>query len=262
MGTAAIFINGELWGRVTVRPGASSFPAQGSAALSDQLYEAALKARSGCWFECFAWRFKALAKPGLLTGLFFIGYGASRFVIEYVREPDAHIGFIDTTMGQILSLPMMLAGAGLFIGPRTQMTPLKKILIEEISANGPTQLADYMARALSDPSTAIHAASPSAHAAMMAATSSPRRKPPNVRRINRRMVGRFMAPHGTTADFCGRIGAGRGTLMGDILRAANVLPDSAKRHRCILLKPATLRAAQKQAVLHRNMTTTPPRATY
>ena len=61
-----------------------------------------------------AWRFKALAKPGLLTGLFLIGYGASRFVIEYVREPDAHIGFIFdiVTMGQILSLPMMLAGAG------------------------------------------------------------------------------------------------------------------------------------------------------
>ena len=62
-----------------------------------------------------AWRFKALAKPGLLTGLFLIGYGASRFVIEYVREPDAHIGFIFdiVTMGQILSLPMMLAGEGM-----------------------------------------------------------------------------------------------------------------------------------------------------
>jgi phosphatidylglycerol:prolipoprotein diacylglycerol transferase len=49
-----------------------------------------------------------------LTGLFLIGYGASRFLIEYVREPDVHIGFIFDfiTMGQILSLPMMLAGAG------------------------------------------------------------------------------------------------------------------------------------------------------
>ena len=64
-----------------------------------------------------AWRFKALAKPGLLTGLFLIGYGLSRFLIELVREPDAHIGFVFDfiTMGQILSLPMMLAGAGFVI---------------------------------------------------------------------------------------------------------------------------------------------------
>ena len=65
------------------------------------------------------------------------------------------------------------------------------------------------------------------------------------------MVGRFMAPHGTTARFLfGRI-AGRGTLMGDILRAANVLPDFVKAAQVHFVETSpALRAAQKQAVPH------------
>ena len=61
-----------------------------------------------------AWRFKALSKPGLLTGLFLIGYGVSRAFVELFREPDAHLGFLfdAITMGQVLSLPMIGAGFG------------------------------------------------------------------------------------------------------------------------------------------------------
>ena len=116
LGRLANFINGELWGRVTDAPWGVIFPGAGALPRHpSQLYEAALEgALLLLVLNVLAWRFKALAKPGLLTGLFLIGYGASRFVIEYVREPDAHIGFIFdiVTMGQILSLPMMLAGAG------------------------------------------------------------------------------------------------------------------------------------------------------
>ena len=115
-GRLANFINGELWGRVTDAPWGVIFPGAGPLPRHpSQLYEAALEgALLLLVLNVLAWRFKALTKPGLLTGLFLIGYGASRFVIEYVREPDAHIGFIFdiVTMGQILSLPMMLAGAG------------------------------------------------------------------------------------------------------------------------------------------------------
>ena len=114
-GRLANFINGELWGRVTDAPWGVIFPGAGPTAPSEPALRGGIGRRAfAAGFECFGWRFKALAKPGLLTGLFLIGYGASRFVIEYVREPDAHIGFIFdiVTMGQILSLPMMLAGAG------------------------------------------------------------------------------------------------------------------------------------------------------
>lgn len=116
LGRLANFINGELWGRVTEAPWGVVFPDAGPLPRHpSQLYEAALEgALLLIVLNILAWRFKAFGKPGLLTGLFLIGYGTSRFLVEMVREPDAHIGFIFNfiTMGQILSLPMILAGAG------------------------------------------------------------------------------------------------------------------------------------------------------
>ncbi len=115
-GRLANFINGELWGRVTDVSWAVVFPTGGPLPRHpSQLYEAALEgALLLALLNLLVWKYRALSKPGLLTGLFLIGYGASRFLVEYVREPDAHIGFIFNfiTMGQILSLPMMLAGGG------------------------------------------------------------------------------------------------------------------------------------------------------
>ena len=95
-GRIANFINGELFGRVTSHPFGIIFPRGGpDPRHPSQLYEAALEgALLLLVLNVLAWKFKALAKPGLLTGLFLIGYGASRFLIEYVREPDVHIGFI------------------------------------------------------------------------------------------------------------------------------------------------------------------------
>jgi phosphatidylglycerol:prolipoprotein diacylglycerol transferase len=60
---------------------------------------------------------------GLLSGMFLIGYGVFRIIVEFFREPDAHLGFIFShiSMGQILSLPMVLVGiAIIFIGANIQ----------------------------------------------------------------------------------------------------------------------------------------------
>ena len=118
LGRLANFINGELWGRVTDAPWGVVFPTGGPLPRHpSQLYEAALEgALLLVVLNVLVWRFNALKQPGLLTGLFLIGYGASRALIELVRQPDAHIGFLSggVTMGQILSLPMLLAG-GAFV---------------------------------------------------------------------------------------------------------------------------------------------------
>lgn len=106
------FINGELWGRVTdsplgvVFPGAGPFPRHPS-----QLYEAALE---GVVFFILLWAYSAKARPGMaVSGLFLIGYGTFRFIIEFFREPDAHLGFVAfnvLSMGQLLCVPMILCG--------------------------------------------------------------------------------------------------------------------------------------------------------
>jgi Prolipoprotein diacylglyceryltransferase len=68
---------------------------------------------------CILWWFSSTdRKPGQVTGLFLIGYGVFRFAVEFVREPDAHLGFIWLnwmTMGQLLTLPMIAIGVWLFI---------------------------------------------------------------------------------------------------------------------------------------------------
>ena len=135
LGRLANFINAELWGRETdlswgiVFPG---FDAQTCAsALSgfcarhpSQLYEALGEGLIlGSILLYLVFKTKALQKTGLLTGIFALGYGLTRFLVELVRQPDAHfqslknpIGFAiqlgewGLTMGQILSLPMVLVG--------------------------------------------------------------------------------------------------------------------------------------------------------
>ena len=114
LGRLANFINGELFGRPSDVPWAMVFPDGGAVARHpSQLYEATLE---GLALFCVLWflvyRTNARFYPGLLTGVFLTGYGASRIFVEFFREPDAHLqeiwGF--TTMGQILSLPMLIAG--------------------------------------------------------------------------------------------------------------------------------------------------------
>lgn len=81
-----------------------------------QLYEGVLEGLVPTLvLAVLAWRYQILKKPGLATGLFFIMYGVGRSIVENFREPDKHIGFLfgQVTTGQLLSLPMWIAGAWL-----------------------------------------------------------------------------------------------------------------------------------------------------
>jgi phosphatidylglycerol---prolipoprotein diacylglyceryl transferase len=106
------FINAELWGKVTDVPWAIVFPNGGPLARHpSQLYEAGLE---GLALFILLWWYSSKPKPlGAVSGLFLLGYGIFRFIIEFVRIPDQQYGYLALdwlTMGQILSLPMILLG--------------------------------------------------------------------------------------------------------------------------------------------------------
>lgn len=105
------FINGELWGRATDLPWGVIFPmVDGVPRHPSQLYEFALE---GVVLFVVLWWYSSKARPvGSVSALFLIGYGTSRFMVEFAREPDAFLGVLSLgmTMGQWLSLPMVLAG--------------------------------------------------------------------------------------------------------------------------------------------------------
>ncbi|MEG3144849.1 prolipoprotein diacylglyceryl transferase [Sphingomonas sp. RT2P30] len=116
-GRLANFVNGELWGKKSNLPWAIVFPRTGEdvARHPSQLYEAGLEGIvlfALLWF--FFWRTKARYDPGKLVGLFLLGYGLSRFTVEFFREPDSQFvgGFFDNVihMGQVLTLPMIAVG--------------------------------------------------------------------------------------------------------------------------------------------------------
>jgi phosphatidylglycerol:prolipoprotein diacylglycerol transferase len=106
------FINGELWGRPTDLPWGMVFSAVDTLPRHpSQLYQAALE---GVVLFIILWLYSHRPRPTMaVSGLFLIGYGTFRFFIEFVREPDKHLGFIAfqwMTMGQLLTLPMLIIG--------------------------------------------------------------------------------------------------------------------------------------------------------
>jgi len=113
-GRIANFINGELFGRVTNVPWAMTFPRGGPLPRHpSQLYEAALEGIVlFALLAWLAWHKSALQKPGMLTGVYLLGYALARALIELVRQPDVQIGFLPlgTTIGQWLSVPMLFGG--------------------------------------------------------------------------------------------------------------------------------------------------------
>ena len=112
MGRLGNFMNSELWGRVTDVPWAIVFPNGGPLPRHpSQLYEMALEGI--VLFLILNWFIKKPRPLGSVSGLFLAGYGTFRFLVEYVREPDAHLGLFGgvISMGQILSLPMVIIGA-------------------------------------------------------------------------------------------------------------------------------------------------------
>jgi len=106
------FINAELWGKVSDVPWAMVFPNGGPLPRHpSMLYEALLE---GLLLFVILWWYSAKPRPaGAVSGLFLVGYGAFRFIVEFVRVPDQQYGYLALdwlTMGQILSLPMVLLG--------------------------------------------------------------------------------------------------------------------------------------------------------
>ena len=130
-GRLANFINGELWGRPADVPWAMRFAHDPECALRhpSQLYEAALEGVAlFAIINIATWKFRSLEKPGLNAGLFLLFYGLFRTSLETVREPDVYMpealrGYI--TMGMLLSIPMILAGAWLIHRALKTGTPAK-----------------------------------------------------------------------------------------------------------------------------------------
>jgi len=134
LGRLANFVNAELWGRPTSLPWGVIFPGEAAqmcpgisglcARHPSQLYEAGLEGLLlGGLLILMAFRWGGLKRPWLLSGTFFAGYGLARFLVEFVRQPDAqfitpgnplglafHIDGWGLTMGQTLTLPMIIVG--------------------------------------------------------------------------------------------------------------------------------------------------------
>ena len=123
------FINGELWGRpisvlwadvpwAMVFPQANSLPRHPS-----QLYEFALE---GLLLFTLLWLYASKPRPvGAVSGLFLIGYGSMRFLVEFTREPDSFLGLLSLglSMGQWLSFPMVIVGVWMMYSSTHRPTP-------------------------------------------------------------------------------------------------------------------------------------------
>lgn len=126
LGRLANFINGELWGRVSDVPWAMVFPHAGPEPRHpSQLYQAFLE--GACLFVLLQMLVRVpglRARKGFVAGAFLAGYGVARMIGEVFRQPDAQLGFLfsfpggGATMGQLLSIPMVLIGLGLMIAAR------------------------------------------------------------------------------------------------------------------------------------------------
>lgn len=116
VGRAGNFINGELWGKVTNVPWAMVFPhSDGLPRHPSQLYELALE---GIVLFIVVWWYASKPRPvGRVAAVFLIGYALCRILAEFFREPDVQRGYLAwgwLTMGQLLSIPMLLLGMWLW----------------------------------------------------------------------------------------------------------------------------------------------------
>ncbi|MGU3496612.1 prolipoprotein diacylglyceryl transferase [Xanthobacteraceae bacterium A53D] len=125
-GRIANFINGELWGRTTDVPWAVIFPTGGPEPRHpSQLYEAAMEGLLLFIVMLMVVRLGGLKRPGLAAGIFGMGYGIGRIIGEMFREPDPQLGFLmfGSTMGMLLSVPLVIAGLVLVLRARRQPAP-------------------------------------------------------------------------------------------------------------------------------------------
>jgi phosphatidylglycerol---prolipoprotein diacylglyceryl transferase len=127
LGRMANFINGELWGRPADVPWAFIFRHAGPEPRHpSQLYEGLSEGLLLLILLFILVRRNGFRRPGLIAGVFGMGYAVARFACEFFREPDRHLGFIAggwLTMGMLLSLPMFAAGLWLYLRAR-RATPI------------------------------------------------------------------------------------------------------------------------------------------
>jgi phosphatidylglycerol---prolipoprotein diacylglyceryl transferase len=125
-GRIANFINGELYGRPSNVPWAMIFPNGGPVPRHpSELYEAFCEGILLFVLLFAAERLGMRRRPGIVTGLFLVGYAVARMAGEFFREPDAQIGFLvfGTTMGQLLSIPVLIAGVLIIFWARRARVP-------------------------------------------------------------------------------------------------------------------------------------------
>ncbi len=127
-GRVGNFINGELWGRITDVPWGMVYPHAGPEPRHPSVvYEFFLE---GIVLFIILWLYSSKPRPTMaVSGLFLLGYGCFRFMIEFFRQPDVQLGFVAfdwLTMGQLLSIPMILVGAGLMIAAYCRCSPVYK----------------------------------------------------------------------------------------------------------------------------------------
>lgn len=140
LGRIANFINGELWGRPSDVPWAMVFPGGGDVARHpSQLYQAGLEGLLVLLvISWLFWRTRARFRPGLLAGVYAIGVGLSRFVVEFFREPDSQLTWLveatGLSMGQWLTVPLILLGV--FLVWRALSRPEVAVQAEEHDAAG------------------------------------------------------------------------------------------------------------------------------
>ena len=134
LGRIANFINGELYGRPADLPWAMVFPRDPLQVPRhpSQLYEAGLEGVAlFLILALFAWRGRAADRPGLLGGIFLFGYGLSRMIAEFFREPDPQLGFLwgGATMGQLLSIPVAAGGVWLIVRALSRPAAPKSLVL-------------------------------------------------------------------------------------------------------------------------------------
>lgn len=142
-GRCANFVNGELWGKETSLPWGVMFEGGGAVYRHpSQLYEAVLE---GLVIFAVLWALSRKVPPrpqGTFVGTFLVLYGCFRFLIEFVRLPDAQLGYLFgtgwLTMGQLLSLPVLATGVGVLVVARRARRPQHARLDE---AQAPDQAA-------------------------------------------------------------------------------------------------------------------------
>jgi phosphatidylglycerol---prolipoprotein diacylglyceryl transferase len=122
LGRLSNFVNAELWGTPTDLPWGVVFPDPAAGDIPrhpSQIYEALLE---GVLLFAFLWIFSKKPRAmGVVSGAFLVGYGCARFLVEFVRAPDVQLGYLALgwlTMGQVLTVPMLLAGLWLCLRPR------------------------------------------------------------------------------------------------------------------------------------------------